>query len=418
MIKELSTYFNTELIPLSEKLKLIQVDNGAIELKQHVYATQLLEIIKDKLKFICERLNTIDLYHAQCTDIDNWLKKGLDTPPYFDVTKRTYKPMLNRDVSFFWGPTIMANAGTKRGHFFEGFLVLRDEPEECEALYTRFPHPKNICQSCHLLVGTSGFSEGNCLVFFPENIKSNHKDEIQTYAVFFFNKFHSIYNQITVPSVKSLVASPQLHSSQLNKRDAYVARCIWGYLHDYFHHCGAKPFDENVYLKTRWAVGVLEEIKVDMQTLKVCLEQKIPFSKEISEFILYERLVRYPQEADYSNNFDSATGFTLLSWFERYSAVKVLTNTIEIDWKQLLKVIPIIVNTIEDIESAPTDEMVIAKANSFLFGNYLERPKGRFSPAKNINVAPLTQYFGKSDECMNMLDLTSYREGVELTSNV
>lgn len=166
MIKELSTYFSTELIPLSEKLKLIQVDNGAIELKQHVYATELLEAIKDKLKFICERLNTIDLYHAQCIDIDNWLQKGLDTPPYFDATKRTYKPMLNRAISFFWGPTIMANAGIKRGHFFEGFLVLRDEPEECKSLYKRFPHPKNICQSCHLLVGTSGFSEGNCLVFF------------------------------------------------------------------------------------------------------------------------------------------------------------------------------------------------------------------------------------------------------------
>lgn len=409
MFSELITYFKMNLEPLSENLKLLQNSDGSIEIDKIYEAEKILFDIKKPLYFLCDRTNSLGIYNAIIGDMEIWIKDGLNTPPYFNNVRESYKSIENSNVSFFWGPTIMANAGKKRGHYFEGFLIYREEPVECFSLYKKYPHPKNICQSCHLLAGTSGFETGNCLVFFPENIKATNKIEQQKYAVFFFNKFFHIYNRITIPTVISLIKSPVLKSAHLNSRQMYVARCIWGYLHDYFHHCGSKPFDENVYLKTRWAVGVLEEIKVDMQTLQTCLSDDIPYGQEVAELIIYERLFRYPQEPDFSRNFDSATGFFLLSWLEQKNAFKIHAENVEIDWNMLIKVIPELINIITNIENELKDETILEKATEVVF-KYLQIPElneDRFSPSQNINVKQLSQYFGQSKNEMNMLDHTA-----------
>jgi hypothetical protein len=420
MHSNIREYFEINLVPISESLKLIQNANGSIVEGKEDSAIFLLKKIKNPIHHLCSEIDNVELYEAVSDDIDKWIENGVGNQPFFNRVRETYKAVENQRISFFWGPTIMANSGEKRGHYLEGFLVFREEPKECKPLYDAYPHPKNICQSCHILSGTSGFYKGNCLVFFPENIKANGNINQQKYAVFFFNKFYNIYNRITLPTVKKLINNPSLESESLSKRDTYIARCIWGYLHDYYHHCGAKPFDENIFIKTRWAVGVLEEIKVDMKTLKTCLEDDIPFGKSIAEYILYERIFRYPQEEDYANNFDSATGFFLLSWLENNNVLTIQSKSVEIDWDLLPLVIPTIVELIETIEEEMINDTIIEKSNELLF-SYLDipsKPNTRFQPSKNISADHLLEVYGNAPPNINMVDLSSIEyDGIKEEKN-
>ena len=51
------------------------------------------------------------------------------------------------------------------------------------------PHPGSGCQSCKLITGSNGVIEGNCIVFFPENISTKEKINNQSFAVFFSISF-------------------------------------------------------------------------------------------------------------------------------------------------------------------------------------------------------------------------------------
>lgn len=60
--------------------------------------------------------------------------------------------------------------------------------------------------------------------------------------------------------------------------------------------------------------GILEEVKVDCQAILTLWERQYDGWEEIIEFVLYERLLRYPSQHNATRNFDSGTGYFLFSW--------------------------------------------------------------------------------------------------------
>lgn len=292
-------------------------------------------------------------------DFRDWIAAGLSVAPDFSRSRDALRPPENNVPFFFVGPLRLANAG-RRGWRFECFLALREEPTSPAYLhfYRRFPHPKYVCQASHLLSGSQGLTVGNNMVFFPENIQARTPLQGQAYAVFFFNKFHAIFNKITIARVLKatdsyVLANPTGHSP----RETYLARCVWGYLHDYFHHQGARPFDEHIGLKTRWFTGLLEEIKVDLETFLVCHEGDYVEAVAAAEFILLERAFRYPCEPDWVRNFDSGTGLLLLSMLEDAGGLEVTSDgRIRIDVSTIPAIARNFVARIRDIEALPDAE--------------------------------------------------------------
>ena len=152
----------------------------------------------------------------------------------------------------------------------------------------------------------------------------------------------------------------------LDNIETYSARCIWGYLHDYFHHQGNRPLDQNIYIKTNFFTGLLEELKVDCQTIITCIDKEyIPYRNEIIEFILFERICRYPNEEDALKNFDSACGIFLFEYLYIKNTLVIYNNKIILKFEKLKQSLESLVYEISEIENEKDD--IIYKNNAVEF---------------------------------------------------
>ncbi len=334
-------------------------------------------------------LGTPELGPAFAADTEDWLAVGLRTPPRFDRTAAAYQVPDGDGHSFFCGPMTTANGPAPRGWFLECFWAYRQEPSAVQKLARRYPHPGSTCQSTRLLAASDGLATGNCIVFFPENVATAEPVRRQSYAVFFFNKFERIFAHLTLPAAARLLGASDAftgaaawQAGRLSTRQCYDARCVWGYLHDYFHHVGPRPFHENMRIKLTWFCGVLEEIKVDAQTIRLCQSDgAIPYRQEVLEFALLERLLRYPQQGDACVNFDAATGVLLYEWLrDREALVPHGDGTLRLDPEGVTAGLDALVETIEGFERDPDDASYKAAAKAFVRRFLPEgRPGDRFS---------------------------------------
>ena len=325
----------------------------------------IVEKIEKEIVSITENLNMSAYGRAVIEDFHNWLFLNCREKPNFKKSRDILKSPVSGSMFFFIGPLRVANGSRGSSTYkFECFISKREEPidNKFKYLYEAYPHPKNICQSSHLLNATKGLLSGNNLVFFPENILASDTPNKQSYAVFYFNKFYKIFHSLTIPLCSKIGLEKQYVTSiMLTEKETYQARCVWGYLHDYFHHIGPRPFDEQIKIKTKWFTGLLEEVKVDMQTLLTCMnDHNIPFAKEVSEFILLERLFRYPSEKTWSNNFDAGTGLFLQSFFfENKNLLMDGNKKFVFDDTNLEKNILKLIKEIEEIEKMSNEQYLI-----------------------------------------------------------
>jgi Family of unknown function (DUF6421) len=306
-----------------------------------------------------------ELADAFAADAREWTSDGLGPRPAFDRTVAAYRPPADGEATVFAGPTTTPNGPPPRAFRLECFWALREEPRELEPTLALLPHPKNICQSTRLLRGSAGLMTGNCIVFFPENVSTAEKPTSQHFALFFFNKFFRIYHADTLDRVGRVTTLGDLASAALPSRECYSARSAWGYLHDYFHHLGPRPLDRNLTLKMDFWVGLLEELKVDCQSALAAQAHGLPFADELVEFILLERLFRYPFQPDALRNFDSATGFFLAAWLSARGAGLAPAGDgrrVRVSLGEILDAVPALVEEIEAIERIEADEQYRAAA--------------------------------------------------------
>ncbi|PIT67801.1 hypothetical protein CEV08_09275, partial [Bartonella tribocorum] len=160
-----------------------------------------------------------------------------------------------------------------------------------------------------------------------------------------------------------------LYSRNLSKEDIYDIRCLWGYYHDYAHHTGPRPLDKNLYIKLNWFTGLLEEIKVDLITVRMMLQNHPKFWKEIIEFVLLERMFRYPKGSDQHMTFDAGTGILLFEILMRNKAlIETDRGYLQFDLERLEAVIVLMIADIEALETLD-DDAYLAGAKDYIQNN-------------------------------------------------
>jgi len=345
-----------ELICYVDTFRALQEPSGRV-VESPDLAAALLGSIADIYGEITRSLGRGDLGAAAAQDIRSWLDRGLDQRPFFDNARAALRPPEDGEEVVVLAPILATNGPAPRGHYLEAFWAWRDEPGVCAEAARVFPHPKNKCQSLRLRAGSRGFATGNCIVFFPENICGATEVVGQDYAMFFFNKFRPIYLRHTMPIVRrlfgprdTLFARSRWISETMEAAACYAARCLWGYLHDYFHHQGPRPFDENMQLKLNWFTGLLEEIKCDARAALAVINERLPFHEEIFEFVLFERMLRYPRQPDAPRNFDAGTGVLLFEWLTRHRAIETPGGRLVFELPATLEALDRLVATIESLE--------------------------------------------------------------------
>lgn len=310
------------IVPLADRLRVDQAPDGSIGAPTPAHAESVRELGRLGAEAL-DRLGLAAQAAALRADTAGWLAAGLDSRPEFDRTRDAIVAPGDGETGVFIGPALMTNAEQPVKYGFEAFAYRRREPADLDRLSGLFPHPKNICQATQLLIGSAGAARGNCIVFFPENIAAREKPAVQTFAIFFFNKFRRIHETFAIPAARGVLTGDSLPwaSDGLDPEVCYEARAQWGYLHDYFHHQGPRPFDENIKVKLNWYVGLLEEIKVDCQTILACLESDLPMARPLIDMVLIERMFRYPLDPAAQRVFDSGTGVLLFSWLREQGAI-------------------------------------------------------------------------------------------------
>ena len=190
---------------------------------------------------------------------------------------------------------------------------------------------------------------------FPKTSWRARRCATRPYAVFFFNKFHKIFQH-------------HHHAGLAGNRGGCACRerdgirsapllsgtvCPGATLHDYFHHRGARPFDEHITVKTRWFTGLLEEIKVDLQTWLACREGDfIDARHRCGIHLLRSRLTVHPTEPDWSRNFDSGTGLLLLAMLRERGVVDATEDgCLSIDMDGLVEAANGFIADVEAIEA-------------------------------------------------------------------
>src|SRR5207253_1071963 len=93
----------------------------------------------------------------------------------------------------------------------------------------------------------------------------------------------------------------------------------------------------------------------------------IPFGREISEFIIGERLLRYPCQPDATSNFDSGAGLVLFEWLlQQKSGLYEKNNGLVIDVDECAKGMSSLAREIEVLETTPDDAEYRRLAKGFV----------------------------------------------------
>ncbi|MFJ2784262.1 MULTISPECIES: DUF6421 family protein [unclassified Streptomyces] len=368
--------FERRVVPVVDRLR--EVRSGGGDGDPRVVLEELRTAVRGLSELMPERQIS-----ATLGDLARWGESGCEGVPDFDATRDSVPAPEDGEPAAYVGPVVLPNSARHEVHI-EAFSVVRQDPDCTPYLQETYPHPKAVFQSTRLLSASRGLREGNCVVFFPENIPSATRCTHQNFAWFFFDRHVDIWAQTLAITERLCGPSPfagdtGLVSPGIDPEDVYQARCVWGYMHDYFHHTGPRPLDQHLALKTKWRPGLLEELKVDMKTAIACFEEDVPYGQVVLEYVFLERLFRYPAQPEPLRNFDSGTGFALGTWLAAHglftmdgSGRRALGPKAEI-----VECVRELVVLIEEIETTEDDEAYRTRAVDFLYGTLLRRPESK-----------------------------------------
>ena len=317
-------HLTAKAVPLIHEVQRYQRDDGSVDPRHLDPAAAALTSLRGQLH--ASALYPPRSREALDHDLAAWRAAGLDTVPRFDAVRDAIEGPGDKEYALFAGPAFMPNSGAA-GPLFQLVLIMRDEPATLDRLRQNYPHMESACQSTRVLAGTRQATQGQCVVLFPENVLAATPVVRQKFAWFFMNK-HIPTHRWTLERIHercgdSLFAEGDpLASPRLGPDGMYDTRCCWAHLHEHHHQVGPRPLARNLALKTRPYTGLLEEMKVDCQALQACLrDETIPYRWEVFEFVLFDRLFRYPTGGDALSNDDAGAGVLLGTWLLRHDVL-------------------------------------------------------------------------------------------------
>jgi hypothetical protein len=317
-------HLDGRVVPLVHELQRYQHADGSILPRHRAAAGTALSVLR-------EQLHGSALFPGRSRaafdhDLAAWRAADLESSPRFDASRDAIEGPEDKELALYAGPAFMPNSGSV-APLFQLVLIMRDEPESLSEVRDRYPHMDSACQSTRVLTGSLQAREGLCVVLFPENIPAATAVTRQKFAWFFMNKHIPVY-QWTLDRIRrrcgdSLFAEGDpLASPRLDDEGMYDTRCCWAHLHEHHHQVGPRPLASNLALKTQRYTGLLEELKVDCQSMQACQrDAALPYRLEVLEFVLFDRLFRYPCAADALSNDDAGAGILLGTWLLRHGVL-------------------------------------------------------------------------------------------------
>ncbi|MFF1561638.1 DUF6421 family protein [Streptomyces sp. NPDC058279] len=200
---------------------------------------------------------------------------------------------------------------------------------------------------------TSGFDSRVVVALFPEN----HIDGIQQpddLIFYFIDKFLERHNRITrllIDEVMEPGSFPLIQGASDTKVEQ--ASSWWVRLHEYHHRQGDMPIPDYLAAKKLKPLAGLEELRVDVSGMLVCLnDMKLPReeAKAAYEFILAERLLRYAVEGIPRPNYDAVASQLLFNYLEGNGGIGIVNGRIQLA-ERLPEVLRDFLSEIESIES-------------------------------------------------------------------
>ncbi|MCX4516017.1 DUF6421 family protein [Streptomyces sp. NBC_01619] len=206
--------------------------------------------------------------------------------------------------------------------------------------------PVNIIES------SSGFASRVVVALFPEN----HLDGRQgsdDLIFYFINKFVERHNRITRRMIDVVMAEdgfPSLRDA--DDRAVEQASSWWVQLHEYHHHQGDMPIPEFLSTKKLKPLAGLEELRADVSSMLVCLNDDslpAPESQLAYEYILSERLLCYAVEGIPRPNYDAVASQLLFNYLSQNGGLRLERGRVHLD-ARLPAILAMFLSEIERIE--------------------------------------------------------------------
>ena len=217
--------------------------------------------------------------------------------------------------------------------FILGFFDVPYNPESyLEAASLSFvPIPRSVLSryptshAAPVLVqsSTDGFKEPLAVAVFGENyvgaeLKEHHR------AYYFVDKFARRFIDHTRAAVSNSW-SPTAFSPLMDADyDTLIqASAIWVHLHEFHHRKGFLPLPKYLNDKSSRNAAGAEELRVDIWSILslMSLVPAEPITHIAIQYILAERLIRYPLQAEPQENYDARSSIALFNFLFRHDVI-------------------------------------------------------------------------------------------------
>ncbi|MEU6235881.1 DUF6421 family protein [Kitasatospora sp. NPDC047058] len=185
----------------------------------------------------------------------------------------------------------------------------------------------------NITASSTGFESRVVVALFPENHIDGfqHGDDLIFY---FINKFVERHNRITRKMIDAVMAEGSLPLLRgVDDRTVEQASSWWVRLHEYHHRQGDMPIPEFLPIKKLKPLAGLEELRVDVSAMLVCLNDRELPQQEAQlayEYILSERLLRYAVEGIPRPNYDAVASQLLFNYLSEHGGIELRDGLIRL----------------------------------------------------------------------------------------
>jgi len=190
-------------------------------------------------------------------------------------------------------------------------------------LSTRFP--SNTCPVV-LERSTEGFQARVVVALFPENHIDNLQEQDDR-IFYFIDKFVERHQRITQKMIRHVVHENDFELLRnATAVDIERASSHWVWLHEFHHRTGHMPLPKFLPWKSLKPLAGLEELRVDLHALQICMSgDAMPsqLAEMTYQFILAERLLRYPVEGNIKPNYDAVASQLLFNYLLSHGGIRM-----------------------------------------------------------------------------------------------
>ena len=213
-----------------------------------------------------------------------------------------------------------------------------------------------------------GFETARSVAIFPENFVSIPAHVSVQPVYYFIDKFVHRWFQITVPAIKQFLSFPADFESLLNRshEELLSVSATWVSMHEHFHEQGPMPIRNSLQIKSSRSTAALEELRVDLEVIRSCLNSTTTFGQHVAHFVFLERFLRYQLESTAQDDYDARGSVALFRYLLKVKAVRFDDSRIVLDQTILWKALDNLLDRINLSEQVASQRSSIKEARGVL----------------------------------------------------